>query len=43
LEEARVAVVPGRGFGADLHLRFSYATAFEKIREGMRRIRGVLG
>lgn len=38
LEEARVAVVPGSGFEAPGHLRFSYATSRERIEEGMRRV-----
>ena len=41
LEYARVAVVPGAGFGADGHLRFSYATAMDRLREGMRRLEGI--
>ena len=38
LEEARVAVVPGIAFGSDDHVRISYATSMERIREGVRRI-----
>ena len=38
LEKAKVAVVPGRAFGADGHLRISYATSMEEIAEGMDRI-----
>lgn len=38
LDEARVAVVPGRAFGADGFVRFSYATSMERIREGVARI-----
>jgi aspartate aminotransferase len=38
LERARVAVVPGSGFFAPGHLRFSYATSMEQIEEGMARI-----
>jgi aspartate aminotransferase len=38
LEEAHVAVVPGVGFRAPEHLRFSYATSEERIEEGMRRV-----
>jgi aspartate aminotransferase len=38
LEEARIAVVPGAGFGSDDHIRMSYATSMEKIREGMSRM-----
>ncbi|MEW6727696.1 MAG: pyridoxal phosphate-dependent aminotransferase [Bacillota bacterium] len=37
LEEARIAVVPGIAFGDDTCLRFSYATAFERIVDGMNR------
>ncbi|HSW09283.1 MAG TPA: pyridoxal phosphate-dependent aminotransferase [Bacillota bacterium] len=42
LEEARVAVVAGKGFGSDRHLRFSYATSLERIQAGLARIREVL-
>ncbi len=42
LEEARVATVAGKGFGSDLHLRFSYATSFERIQAGVARLREVL-
>jgi aspartate aminotransferase len=38
LEEARIAVVPGSGFGSDDHIRISYATSMDKIREGMARM-----
>ncbi|HKS16650.1 MAG TPA: pyridoxal phosphate-dependent aminotransferase [Planctomycetota bacterium] len=38
LDEARIAVVPGAGFGSDDHIRISYATSMEKITEGMRRL-----
>jgi len=38
LEKANVAVVPGTGFGANLHVRLSYATSYENIKEGMDRI-----
>lgn len=38
LEEAKVAVVPGSGFGADMNIRLSYATSMECIREGIARI-----
>jgi aspartate aminotransferase len=38
LEEARVAVVPGAAFGADDHIRISYATSMEALREGVRRL-----
>jgi aspartate aminotransferase len=42
LREVGVAVVPGEAFGAPGHLRFSYATSEDRIREGVQRIRGVL-
>jgi aspartate aminotransferase len=38
LDEVKVAVVPGTAFGAPAHVRLSYATSREKIREGMARI-----
>jgi aspartate aminotransferase len=38
LEEARVAVVPGADFGSDRHVRLSYATSAELIREGLARM-----
>jgi aspartate/methionine/tyrosine aminotransferase len=40
LETAHVAVSPGRAFGsnAEGYLRFSYASAIERIREGLRRL-----
>lgn len=38
LEEALVAVVPGNAFGADSHIRLSYATSMENIKKGMDRI-----
>jgi aspartate aminotransferase len=39
LEEAKVAVVPGIGFGTDEHVRLSFATSDEQIEEGVRRIK----
>jgi len=39
LAEAKVAVIPGSAFGADNHLRLSYATSLENIAEGLNRIR----
>jgi len=42
LEEARVAVVPGAGFGSDDHIRISYATSMEKIVKGMYRMADAL-
>jgi aspartate aminotransferase len=37
LEQANIATVPGSGFGADAHIRFSYATSMEKITAGLDR------
>jgi aspartate aminotransferase len=37
LEQAHIATVPGSGFGADAHIRFSYATSMEKIQGGLDR------
>ncbi|MHB0913772.1 MAG: pyridoxal phosphate-dependent aminotransferase [Armatimonadota bacterium] len=38
LAEARVAVVPGTGFGAPNNVRLSYATSMENIKKGVARI-----
>jgi aspartate aminotransferase len=38
LEEARVAVVPGKDFGSDAHVRLSYATSDTLISEGLARM-----
>ena len=38
LDEKGVAVVPGEGFHAPGHLRLSFATAFEDLQEGARRL-----
>src|SRR5438445_199093 len=41
LDEAGVAAVPGCDFGdhePDAHLRFSYTTSLDQIREGVRRL-----
>lgn len=38
LDEARVAVVPGKAFGADHFVRISYATSMERLKEGVTRI-----
>jgi aspartate aminotransferase len=43
LEEKAVAVVPGEGFHAPGYFRLSFATAFEDLREGARRIAAFLG
>lgn len=42
LEEARVAVVPGTDFAAPHHVRFSYATSDDNIREALERLRSIL-
>ena len=42
LKEALVAVVPGEGFYAPDHIRFSFATSEQNIIEGTKRIRQVL-
>ena len=39
LEEKKVAVVPGVGFGMDGYFRFSFATNKETIEKGIKRIR----
>ena len=45
LEQAGVAITPGEDFGryrADRHVRLSYATGIEAIREGIRRMAAFL-
>ncbi len=42
LEHARVAVVPGVDFGSDAHVRLSYATSAELIRQGLSRMEAAL-
>ena len=42
LEKAGVACVPGEGFGAPDHVRFSYAASLENIKEGVNRMLQVL-
>lgn len=39
LEKARVAVIPGAGFGNDKHVRLSYACSMDNIRKGVERIK----
>ena len=39
LDEARVALVPGKAFGCDNFVRLSYSTDMQSIREGIERIR----
>lgn len=45
VERAHLALGPGRDFGAiaEGFLRFSYATAFDQIEEGLRRLAGYVG
>ena len=43
LEKAEVATVPGSAFGADNHLRLSYAASLDQINEGVDRIKEALG
>lgn len=42
LEHYRVAVVPGKGFGAPDYLRLSYATSLDNISKGLDRMEGFL-
>ena len=42
LEKARVAVVPGTAFGAKGHIRLSFATSMELLKEAVSRIKEVL-
>ncbi len=42
IEKARVAFVPGKSFGSDDHLRISYATSMDNIKEGMARLEALL-
>jgi aspartate aminotransferase len=42
LEKAGVAVVPGSAFGAPGHVRLSYATSLDALREAIGRIESVL-
>ena len=38
LEDMKVGVVPGAGFGTDANLRISYATSMEAIKKAVARI-----
>lgn len=38
LEEEKVALVPGSGFGAPDNIRISYATSLDVLKEGVKRI-----
>ena len=42
LDEGKVAVIPGIGFGDDDYIRLSYATSMENIKEGLRRIKEII-
>jgi aspartate aminotransferase len=42
LDQAKVALVPGSSFGSPDHVRISYATSMEKLREGFDRIEKLL-
>jgi aspartate aminotransferase len=42
LDIAKVAVIPGAGFGSDNYIRLSYATSLDNIKEGLRRIEEAL-
>lgn len=42
LEKAKVAVVPGTGFGASEYVRWSYATDMENIKEGLLRLKKLI-
>jgi aspartate/methionine/tyrosine aminotransferase len=39
LDKAHVAVVPGSAFGSDYHIRISFSTSFDNLKEAMHRIR----
>ena len=43
LRSSSVVTVPGDGFGAPGHIRFSYATSKENIEKGIKRIKTALG
>ncbi|MGI8905178.1 MAG: pyridoxal phosphate-dependent aminotransferase [Candidatus Sumerlaeaceae bacterium] len=43
LMEGRVSIVPGIAFGAEKHMRFSYANSMENLKRGVERIREALG
>lgn len=42
LDEAHVAVVPGAAFGMDDHVRISYATSMDVLKEAVRRIQAFM-
>ncbi len=39
LEEAHIAVIPGAAFGADGHIRISFAASLDDLKEAVRRLR----
>jgi aspartate aminotransferase len=43
LDEAKVGVVPGPGFGLEGYIRLSYSTSIQNIEKGMDRIVKALG
>jgi aspartate aminotransferase len=42
LNEGKIAVVPGKAFGADNYIRISFATSMENVVEGMKRLQECL-
>ena len=42
LDEGKVAVIPGIGFGDDDYIRLSYATSMENIEKGLERIKDIV-
>lgn len=42
LDEAKVVVIPGAAFGSDNHIRISYTTSMQNLKEGMKRIKTAL-
>lgn len=38
LDKAKIAVIPGIGFGVDNYVRFSYATSMDNIQKGLDRV-----
>ncbi len=42
LDTAKVGVIPGSAFGSPNHIRMSYATSMENIKEGMNRMESAL-
>jgi aspartate aminotransferase len=43
LEDAKVAVIPGSGFGTSDNIRLSYATSLETLEEAIKRIKEYIG